>query len=170
MALYNPSTGTLILTDRTTGSAGSETPQLALAGAAVQLVPPDGEKREWESDFDTILARSVTHILSEGGQLRVELGGWDAPERPFCSVELASDIHGRPMLYFEASPIPHESRWWKERMTELDARTARLVLLAPGLKPDEIALLLRDAMSWQESPWNLALTFASPPTAVDAQK
>jgi hypothetical protein len=169
VGLLNAATGTLLLQPRFPESSVSSDSGEALSfqASTVQLAPPGEPDESWEADLQTLLTRAAQHTLGGGGQLRVETGGWDAPLTPFCSVEMAFANDMTPLLYLEASPAPTDSRWWKDRMQPVDEMTVRLVLPASDFKPDRVALLLRDAMAWDGvSPWELALTYTSPPQSV----
>jgi hypothetical protein len=52
-------------------------------------------------------------------------------------------------------------------MQPVDDDTVRLVLRAEDFNHNQAALLLRDGMDWNDvSPWELVLTFTSPPKGV----
>lgn len=166
VGMFNAATGTLMLQPRfpSPSQAAEGRDGTTFEGVLIQLAPPDKPQDAWSNDLQTLLARAVQHTVGQGGQLRVEMGGWNAAPVPYCSVELAFTEERVPLLYLEASPAPRESRWWMRRMQPVDATTARLVLPAEDFNPDQAALLLRDAIDWDDvSPWDLALTYSRPP-------
>lgn len=163
--LFNAATGTLLLQPRFPDTSETDGEgALSFDVAPVQLAPPAGARDSWSNDLQTLLARAVGHTLGGGGQLRIEAGGWGSSPAPFCSVEIAFSEDHTPLLYLEASPVPGRSRWWKERMSAINESTARLVVHAKDFNPDQAALLVRDALDWEDvSPWDLVLTYREPP-------
>lgn len=160
-ALFNASSGTLLLQPRSPREVGDG--QLTMDSMVIQLAPPEEPRESWSEELTKVLARAVESTLSSGAQMRVESGGWNAASAPFCSVELASLADGIPVLYFEASPEPVGARWWSKNVSKVDAATVRMTLKANDFGPDQVAMLLRDAMHWDIGPWDLAVTYVVPP-------
>lgn len=164
--LFNPSTGTLLLQPRfpKASNASEADGTHSFDVTPIQLAPPAAPSEAWSDDLQTLLARAVQHTIGDGGQVRVETGGWDSAPTPSCSIELALGEDRTPILYLETSPVPHRSRWWKDRMRPVGPDAARLMLRAEDFNPDQAALLLRDALDWEDvSPWDLVLTYTRPP-------
>jgi hypothetical protein len=167
--LFNAATGTLLLQPRFPNDPepGEGSGSISFQASPIQLAPPAEPEASWSADLQTLLATAVRYTVYDGGQLRVETGGWDAPAKPFCSIEIAHTEDRTPVLLLEASPAPTDSRWWKDRMRPVNGDTARLLLRADDFNDEQAALLLRDAMDWDGfSPWELVLTYAYPPKGV----
>ena len=169
VAMFNSATGTLLLQPRfPAGTSTAESGEkLSFEASLVRLAPPVEPMDSWEGDLQRLLAKAVQHTLDGQGQLRVETGGWDAPSLPFCSVERAFGDDGTPVLLFEASPAPSDSRWWKDHMHMVDASTARIMRYERDFDADKAAFLLWDALDWDGvTPWDLVLTYAVPPRGI----
>lgn len=168
-AVFNAGTGTLLLQQRRPIEMHStiEGQQISLDGAVVQLAPSGEPPAATEgTDLGELLERAVNVALNARGQLRIETGGWDAPTTPFCSVELAHLDDGTEALYFETSPAPAQTRWWNQNLRHVAGDTVAMVLRADDFTRDQVALLLRDAMRWDVSQWDLVFTYRKPPEEV----
>lgn len=163
VAMLDAATGTLIVARRhTLDHAGID---VQVDAQVVRLEHDTRPAHHIFDDFDRLLAAAVAHCVSTGEFLVVELGGWDAPETPYC-LFIAFEDDGEAMSVIETSPSPREARLWKpviipgEESAQMSAKATPDTL---GVVP----MLMSEAIfGWGVTPWDVAFTFGVPSETV----
>ncbi len=150
VALLDAESGTLVLQPRFPTQDAEEA--LTFAASTIQLQPAREPDDTTGQDLVDLLTRAVRYVAAEDAFLVVEVGGWEAPQVPYC-LFLVDD--GKSTI--ETSPPPRGSQMWPPSGSERGATVS-----APA-SPDAIAAaprLIVDACSrWDLEPWDLALTY-----------
>jgi len=123
--------------------------------------PPEAE-RFGQIVFEELLdavTQAVEHGIKKNEYILVELGGWDAPEVPYCLFALDKTAAEGPLSSLEASPPPAGSEHWRPHIqpgapgvTMSAPANDGTLTVAPMLMVDAVA-------TWERAPWDLALTF-----------
>jgi hypothetical protein len=160
---FHSGTGTLMLGPRFPLRSESTAAGLNQRWATfpVQLAPPEPPRAMWPEDLRELLTRAIRYAMDSGLQLRVETGGWDSPRVPFCAVQMAILPDGAGVFRFEASPVPGESRWWNENVSNVDEATVRMTRPLAEFTAEQAASVLEDSISHVD-PWDLTFTYADP--------
>lgn len=149
---------TLILTERFAHRGAEDQP--ALDAQTIRLEPPGEPTASTIDDLTSLLAQAIATCTSTGEFLVVELGGWDAPDEPYCLFVTVDEPDG-PVNVIETLPQPHGSQIWEPHLRP-DAATANLSAPATPETTDVIPMIMLDAiLRWNVSPWQLALTFGT---------
>ncbi|GAB3033050.1 hypothetical protein GCM10027078_29850 [Nocardioides flavus (ex Wang et al. 2016)] len=125
----------------------------------VRLEPAGQPSETVFDDFRALLTRAIQHCLRSNEFLVVELGGWDAPEQPFCLFVVVPDETAGPVSVIETAPDPVGSQFWDPHI--VPGRESQS-LRAPATPEtiDVAPILMIEAISrWGIQPWDVALTF-----------
>lgn len=148
----------LFVPARPVQQAGSET--VDLETQLIRLEAPLGTTDSLLDDFIGLLGRSIEHCKASGEFLVVELGGWDAPEEPYCLFITLDEGDGAVNM-METVPLPQDSDFWTPHLHP-GSPTANLSAPATPETTDVAPRLMCDAIrEWGVHVWDLALTFGT---------
>lgn len=106
------------------------------------------------TDFLNSVARSA---VDRGEFWVAELGGWDAPEKPYCLFAVLDQGDG-PVSLIEAVPAPRGTRFWPDAPEGQPGNTVTAPADEGSLSG--VGVFAGSAIhSWGVGPWDIALTF-----------
>lgn len=156
VALLHRESGSLFLHPRFPDRRSEDS--LLFEEQVVFLTPARQPTDTISSDLRSLLRHAVDFTVASNGFLLLEMGGWDAPEQPYC-LFIVREEHGERVSLVETAPAPHESQLWAQRIrpgqggaTLKAPASAKTVGAVPRL-------MMEASATWGLSPWDLALTY-----------
>ncbi|MGV1036576.1 MAG: hypothetical protein ACOYD0_06060 [Candidatus Nanopelagicales bacterium] len=143
VGLLSEATGTLIVQSRFPAETDEDSAQLE---AQMFALTPAGEPGESAiDDVVVLIKRAIAYAADSQEFLFVELGGWDAPQVPFCLFVLAQEENGLFSIV-ETNPIPQDAEFWSSPSESEDGSGT----MWP--KPLQTRSRLLGSSSWNRSP------------------
>ncbi|MCL1872029.1 MAG: hypothetical protein FWF90_16670 [Promicromonosporaceae bacterium] len=155
VALLDEASGTLVLMPLIRTAGGGDVTDLGLP--PMTLAPADAQGRPADDFMDDVadaLYRAVRYTVDAGGFLLVELGGWDAPERPYCLFAVDGDA-----VHIETAPAPVGAPIWTPHLAPGAPGASVRAPLGDDTLEVSWRIMLDAVATWQVSPWELALTY-----------
>lgn len=125
----------------------------------VRLQPADQPNETVFDDFRALLARAIQHCLRSNEYLVIELGGWDAPQEPFCLFAVIADEESGSVSVIETAPDPTGSEIWDPHI--VPGRESQSLSAPASPETIDVApyLMIEAISGWGVEPWDLSLTF-----------
>lgn len=150
--LLDAEAGTLLVQGRFPESAEN------IPARVFQLGEPAAPENNPWTDLDEFLSTAAVSAVERGEYWVVELGGWDAPDEPYCFFGVVDD-EGERVSVIEAAPVPRGTGVWPE--VPDDGRPGTSVSSPVTEDTVEAAGIFATTAveAWGVAPWDVAVTF-----------
>lgn len=155
-ALLDDAGRTLIVQERFRSGDGVNAHVFTLTDPVAPTTNP------WES-LQGFLADVSMSAAQRGEFWVVELGGWDAPQTPYCFGAVMTG-GGSAVSVIETSPVPRGTGVWADDIDENQAGTSVSGPATEDSVTSASIFAVAAASTWNVQPWDLAVTFGQLPS------